>query len=426
LFVVDFKGKRYRTIKDMCDDYGINPSTYALRRERGMTVKEALTTPLYSNERSKYQNGRHKVTDHLGKEYSSVDKMCKAHGTTLHYYKKAMAEGKSVEEALEKPVRKNVGHIVYDHLGNMYYSKKEMCEAYGISFDAFSARRRKGMSLEEALTKKPFLKDPEDAIDTLGNVFKNKTAMCMHYGIPLTTYDRRLERGWSKEEALGLKERKRASFGNTVIKDHLGNEYSSKKKMCEHYGISVYTFKDRIKKGMSLEDALKKEKRICEDPFGKTFQNKTEMCEFYGVRFHTYEARLRSGWTQEEALEITKRTDGRTVRPCTDPLGNKFKSKTEMCEFYHVSNNSYYSRLKYGWSEKEALGIEKRKSKLDIKKMPCVDPLGNTFESKSAMCKYHGISYTLYYGRIKIGWTEREALEIDPRKKSVGEKTNNA
>lgn len=41
------------------------------------------------------------------------------------------------------------------------------------------------------------------------------------------------------------------------ITDHLGNEYSSVKKMCEAYGINEKTFHSRItRNGYSLEEAL--------------------------------------------------------------------------------------------------------------------------------------------------------------------------
>ena len=44
----DFKGNEFISIKEMCDMYGINYKTYMGRRNKGMSVKEALTTPLYT------------------------------------------------------------------------------------------------------------------------------------------------------------------------------------------------------------------------------------------------------------------------------------------------------------------------------------------------------------------------------------------
>jgi len=41
------------------------------------------------------------------------------------------------------------------------------------------------------------------------------------------------------------------------VKDHLGNEYPSVKKMCEHYGINEKTYRSRVtRNGYSLEEAL--------------------------------------------------------------------------------------------------------------------------------------------------------------------------
>lgn len=38
--------------------------------------------------------------------------------------------------------------------------------------------------------------------------------------------------------------------------DHLGNEFSSKGEMCNHYGIKYTNFSSRISLGWSLEKAL--------------------------------------------------------------------------------------------------------------------------------------------------------------------------
>lgn len=43
-----------------------------------------------------------------------------------------------------------------------------------------------------------------------------------------------------------------------AVKDHKGKEYPSQAAMCKAYGISPSTFRSRISKGVSVEEALKK------------------------------------------------------------------------------------------------------------------------------------------------------------------------
>ena len=82
--------------------------------------------------------------------------------------------------------------------------------------------------------------------DHMGNEFPSKTAMCKHYGISTTSFEKRMnEMHMSLEETLTTPVRKQKTGS---CKDHLGNEFPNKKAMCEHYGISESTFSDRIKK----------------------------------------------------------------------------------------------------------------------------------------------------------------------------------
>ena len=42
----------------------------------------------------------------------------------------------------------------------------------------------------------------------------------------------------------------------TSVYDHLGNEYKSKAEMCRSYGINVTTYDGRIERGYTVAQAL--------------------------------------------------------------------------------------------------------------------------------------------------------------------------
>lgn len=90
--------------------------------------------------------------------------------------------------------------------------------------------------------------------DPNGKIFESVTEMCNYYGIRLDTFSVRIKRGWTLQQAL----RPVAKRGkNTVPIDHLGNRYKSLKEMCEHYNISISIFRHRtITQKKSLEEAL--------------------------------------------------------------------------------------------------------------------------------------------------------------------------
>lgn len=99
-------------------------------------------------------------------------------------------------------------------------------------------------------------------------------------------------------------------------KDHLGNEFSSKKEMCKYHGVNVKTFGSRINRGYSVGEALTKE----------TVEQKRGFSCGLHLKGFAY-----------------------------DHLGNKFLSVESMCKHYEVDNAFYYKRLKRTNSVKYAL-----------------------------------------------------------------------
>ena len=113
----DHNGITYESIKDMCDAYGVTPTLYLKRIERGWSVKEAL-------------EGKQPYFSRDGKDYYSQKEVCKAFD---------IVDRKS--------------YRVTDHLGNKYANEAEMCAFYDVKVSTYRSRRRKGMSMKDALTK---------------------------------------------------------------------------------------------------------------------------------------------------------------------------------------------------------------------------------------------------------------------------------
>lgn len=201
----------------------------------------------------------------------------------------------------------------YDHKGQKYPSVNAMIRMYDIAPHTYYARKAKGYSLEECLLgrqrqTKSYKTRIQPVLDHLGNEYESKKAMCEHYGISPATFCKRLERGYTLEEALTTPfrrslDRKIAKKGKPCV-DHLGNTFSSILEMCEYHGVSYYLYTQRVHRGMTLEEALSshKVKGWCVDHLGNEFTNVKEMCAFYGVSYPTYRLRIRDGFTLEEAL----------------------------------------------------------------------------------------------------------------------------
>ena len=202
--------------------------------------------------------------DHLGNNYKSLSEMARAYNLSASILNNRLDRGMSLEDALTTPIKQHGGSDgteCFDHLGNKYSSLKARANAYGKHPNVVRNRLANGFTLEEALTidtGAAHLFKP--VTDHLGNKFPNCKAMCDHYHIKVTTFYGRLYH-MSLEQALTTPVKYDTYRKYKQCRDHLGNLYRSKGDLCEHYGISYWTLTARLKRGMPLEEALTKKVR---------------------------------------------------------------------------------------------------------------------------------------------------------------------
>ena len=246
--------------------------------------------------------------------------------------------------------------------------------------------------------------------DHLGNEFPSKKALCEHYHITASQFYTRTHNGWSLEDALT---KRRGAKGTKSVYDHLGNRFDSVEQMCNHWGIADSTFQGRVARGMSVEKALTATHEDthgeeCYDHLGNKFPSTAKMCEHYGIPRQMYYGRIKCGWALEDILTKPKETIAKNSKAVTDHKGNKFVSVSEMCKHWNMTRSTFNARIKAGWSIEKALTEPKKPA--PSKNIPQTDHLGNTFPSLNAMCQHWGISRTLYSSRIKNGWSVERAL----------------
>ena len=145
------------------------------------------------------------VKDHLGNKYSTMTAMVEAYGKNITSVASRLKSGWSVKDALTKDIAKKSTEEIKDHLGNVYASKTEMAEAYGMALRTLELRLSSGLSLAGALTQRIPRRYKVKVEDHLGNKYQNVMEMCRAYGVKYDTYYQRLQRGWSKERALTTK-----------------------------------------------------------------------------------------------------------------------------------------------------------------------------------------------------------------------------
>lgn len=258
---------------------------------------------------------------------------------------------------------------------------------------------------------------PYSCTDHTGRIFPSQKTMCEAWGIPIYTYQSRIKRGWSVEEALTGKSNYTAH--GKPCTDHLGHEFPSKKEMCEHWGVTLTTFLGRRSRGMSLKEALEGREPTVFDHTGQGFATKVEMAGTWGITPTQLKMRLKRGWTLEEALTGNREGARINIKYC-DHEGAEYPTCKAMCEAWGIDPNTYSARIANGWSVEEAL-TGNRDYKAGPK--PCTDHTGQTFSSIAEMCSAWHVRYSAYTSRIAKGWTIEEALTRPVLKQKPEDKT---
>lgn len=138
--------------------------------------------------------------------------------------------------------------------------------------------------------------------------------------------------------------------------DHRGITYPSQKDMCDAYGVEQSLFKKRIDRGWSVQDALEGKKPYYEAD-GVKYWTQKETCAAFGISPNTFRAKLKEGYTKDEIVrkEFLKKTIG---------LNNqKFFSEEEMCKSYGVKRSTYRKRMKKTGDKSYALSTKDQRKR---------------------------------------------------------------
>lgn len=197
-----------------------------------------------------------KVIEYKGKVYKSYLEFVKEYGFSRTYLKKCQVKGMSLDEIVSNYKDFKDGRV--DHLGKEFKTEKEMAKHWGISLEVYKGRRRSGWSLEKSLTTPTrSVREPVKYRDFKGRVFSSAKSMAKEYKVSSTTLLRMLDDGKSTEEVTRfLSQRVVQRRKGVTCSDHLGNSFPTKSEMSAHWGISKSTFDGRLRRGWSLEEAL--------------------------------------------------------------------------------------------------------------------------------------------------------------------------
>lgn len=263
------------------------------------------------------------------------------------------------------------GKKCYDHLGNEYRSERAMCAAHKIDSCTYRDRIKSGMTVEQALTRKTrncpnlekLIKQENGCyFDHLKNPFCSIRNMCKCWHVVPDTFYNRINNGFSLKYTLTHNNPITTPDVDKDIIWVFGAPYATYTDVDKAFG-----FCGRVshKHSDDLEGWLTKEGRYYIDD--KIFCSTAELAEAYGKTEACIYNRINLyGWSLDDAVHKPVKETNRGM-PCKDHLGNDYISKSAMTAAYHISNNIFHSRIKNGWSLKDALTVPvKRHSKVVV------------------------------------------------------------
>lgn len=364
-------------------------------------------------------------TDHLGNMYSSIGDMCNTYGIKISTFYSRLQRGYTLQDALTE---RRWNHCCCDHNGKQYPSFEDMCLYYNQGKKLVINRLHNGWSLEDALTipkrqrfneNSPKNKKKKMCIDHENRCFKNMTQMCKYWGVTRELYKDRIRRGWTIKDALTIP---KGEYSPTFIEstDHTGRKFKTFSDMCKAYDISTNTVKDRLRRGWNLKIALTTPpaRKIvpCKDHLNIEYRCLSDMCAAYNISLSLYYNRLSLGYDLEDILTLP--LNHHFGRP-TDHLGQKFETYEDMCTYWGITVSLWRERIKNGWTLEETLTLPLGEKHSYWKES--VDHLGITYKNFAEMCRAYGFkNENIVKSRLSHGWTLEEALTL-PLKMYIGE-----
>lgn len=224
-------------------------------------------------------------------------------------------------------------------------------------------------------------------------------------------------------------------YTTDVVMDHLGNEFKTINNMCEYWKINPTTFANRLKHGLSIEEALTKpiNKRNVSisnvlkqngysggviDHTGQEFKSLTAMCKHWHLTTGEFIKETLDGKSVQEILENSSRKN--IVK---DHLGNEFTSEVAMCKHWDIKRKVFRDRLdNQGMSIDKALTLpisKKENHEKTIRRMTnqlntekVTDHIGNEFNSVKDMCEFWKVTTKEANDRLINGMSLKYALEL--------------
>ncbi len=390
---VVYNEKEYSSKKQLCNELGVNYDAVIKRMsDYGYSLEDAVTKNI------KGKNER--IVEYNGKTYASISDLCKKYGIKKHIIYSRMSKGMTLEEAMSKPIKERNYELEYK--GKKYSCLKDLCKKIGAPYSLVCRRVNDGWSLEDALNT-----PVRHEIEYRGKKYPSIKALCMENDVDCTVVYSRLEAGWTLERALNTPE---GICPNAKEVVYNGETFKSISSLCRKYGLNISRVTTRVKRGMSIKDAVETPDIVSQGKpcvyNEKKYRSIKNLCEQLGFNYDIILRRINSGWTLERAIN----TPGKSNKIEVVYNGEKYQSISKLCEKYGANYYIVGERIRNGMSIEEAMNTPVENTEISYK--------GKTYKSFTKLCKAYGMNRTTVSSRMKLGLPLEDSLNVPAKNMS--------
>ncbi|EOX4263340.1 GIY-YIG nuclease family protein [Vibrio cholerae] len=358
--------------------------------------------------------------------------ICTVHAVTV---RNRLKEGWDIHKALITPKNNKSISFYGEHVveGVIYHNMPSLAEAYGMKYNTVFKRYSRGCRGDNLIPEKKrknyvkpleHKKKPTENLhrfDVAGRSFESQYEACRQLGVKHVTFRKRLSRGQTLAQALGLEEAVDGRTLNTGRKYEVDEQEYTLSQLSQKYGVPSSTIVDRHNRGATIKQAVglvplptllkqretrkntKRDNSV--NAFGVTYPSMTACAKAHNMKAYVLYQRVKlSGYSLEEAL--TMEGKGKSI----SISGISYKTLTDAASKFKINKETFERRIKAGWTPEQAAGVDNPPNSFLIeykdKQYSSYDELGIAV----------GISGRVLYGRVsRSDMTIEEAVDAGER-----------
>jgi len=308
--------------------------------------------------------------------------------------------------------------------GKTFDMLKDFADYYGVKRQTIQSRFRAGETPEEAILDRKL--PNQTPVTAEGIEYKSMSEACRHYGLTegfwFDKVSRRIRSGWTTEQAFNLEPpppRPKAPNSQTTV--CYGKTYNSHTDLAEAYGLPQGTISQRIREGMSPEQAVRKPPiPINPNSPGCIYKitNLVTLMAYVGLTQGTAQSRFNAhcgnssrGIGGSGSLGEAIRVHGKNSFSIETLAESCSLSELMELETHHISKENTISPEFGGNGYNQNIGGAASGGAKNEYKIG-----GVTFPSFSNACRFHGHPANTVINRLNRGWSIEDAFFLPTKK----------